>query len=193
MTELEKAKIIHDKAMTLAQEAIMARIRKDENKAQMLYKQSFDLEREAAYIYAERFDKEPTRSILYRSAASLAIECHLYQEADLLIQQGQSNDTPIDVMDDFEDLKDKMKLSNTEQKQPFWISGVLRRVDADKNTIKLASHATDTIPQTDYTINVVSETLNKLVKNYWGDIIKVYIKPKIKKGKQYQYELIEIS
>ena len=84
-------------------------------------------------------------------------------------------------------------LSHTEQEQPFWISGVLRRVDADKNTIKLATKATDTIPQTDYTIKVVSETLNKLVKNYWGDMIKVYIKPKIKKGKSFEYELIEVS
>ena len=194
MTELERAKIIHDKAMTLAQEAIMARIWKDETKAQLLYKQSFDLEREAANIYAERHDKEPIRSILYRSAASLAIECRLFQEADLLIQQGQSSNTPIDVMDDFQELKDKMQLSNTEQEQPFWISGVLRRVDADKNTIKLASKATESMPKIHYyTINVVSDILNKLVKNYWGDVINVYIKPKSKKGKQYQYELIEIS
>ena len=132
MTALEKAKIIHEKAMALSQEAIMARVWNDETKAQMLYKQSFDLEREAAYIYAERFDKEPIRSILYRSAASLAIECLLYQEADLLIQQGQSSQTPIDVMDDFQELKDKMRLSNKKQEEPFWISGVLKRVDAEK-------------------------------------------------------------
>ena len=195
MTELERAKIIHEKAMILAQEAIMARIRNDETKAQTLYKQSFDLEREAAYIYSERFDKEPMRSILYRSAASLAIECHLYQDADLLIQQGQSSDTPSDVMDDFQELRDKMQQNTQENntEQPFWISGVLRRADADKNTIKLASHATDSAPKTNYTINVASETLNKLVKNYWGDMIKVCIKPKSKKGKQYPYELVEIS
>ena len=194
MTALEKAKIIHEKAMALSQEAIMARVWNDETKAQILYKQSFDLEREAAYIYAERFDKEPIRSILYRSAASLAIECLLYQEADLLIQQGQSSQTPIDVMDDFQELKDKMRLSNKKQEEPFWISGVLRRVDADKNTIKLASNGTKPKSQPHYyTINVVSETLNKLVKNYWGDTINVYIKPKTKKGKQHQYELIEVS
>jgi hypothetical protein len=194
MTELERAKIIHEKAMALSQEATMARIWNDETKAQTLYKESFGLEREAAYIYAERFDKEPIRSILYRSAASLAIECLMYQEADLLIQQGQSNDTPPDVMDDFQDLKDKMQLSNTEQEQPFWISGVLKRADAEKNTIKLATNGTEPKSQPHYyTINVVSETLNKLVKNYWGDIINVYIKPKSTKGKQHRYELIEVS
>jgi hypothetical protein len=201
MTELERAKIIHEKAMALSHEADMAKIWNDEPKSQMLYKQSLDLEREAANIYSDRFDKEPIRSILYRSAASLAMLCHLYEEADLLIQQGQSISTPPDMERELKELKAYIKQHKkeyerqliTEKEQPFWISGVLKRVDADKNTIKLASKATDTIPQTDYTINVVSETLNKLVKNYWGDIINVYIKPKIKKGKQYQYELIEIS
>jgi hypothetical protein len=201
MTELERAKIIHEKAMSLSHEADMAMIWNDESKAQILYRQSFDLEQEAAYIYAERFDKEPIRSTLYRSAASLAMLCHLYQEADLLIQQGLSSSTPPKVVKELNELKALVQqhklqyeqLSDKEEQQPFWISGVLRRADAYKNTIKLASHATDTIPQTDYTINVVSETLNKLVKNYWGDIINVYIKPKSKKGKQHQYELIEVS
>ena len=109
MTELEKAKIIHEKAMALSQEATMARIWNDEPKAQTLYKESFGLEREAAFIYSERFDKEPIRSILYRSAASLAVECHLYQEADLLIQQGLSSSTPSDVMKDFRELKEKIQ------------------------------------------------------------------------------------
>lgn len=202
MTELEKAKIIHDKAMLLSQEADMAKIGGNESQAQLLYKQSFDLEKQVANAYSERFDKEPIRSMMYSSAASLAMLCHLYEEADLLIEQGLSNSTPPDMVEELNELKalvqqHKMQhiaqLSNIEQEQPFWISGVLRRADADKNTIKLASHATDSAPKTNYTINVASETLNKLVKNYWGDMIKVCIKPKSKKGKQYPYELVEIS
>lgn len=201
MTELQKAKIIHDRAMALSQEADMAKIWGDEPKSQSLYRQSLDLEREVVHIYSERFDKEPERSILYVSAASLAMLCHLYEEADLLIQQGQAASTPPHMVTELKELKAQIKQHKldyerrlaTEQAQPFWISGVLKRVDADKSTIKLASKATDTIPQTDYTINVMSETLNKLVKNYWGDIINVYIKPKTKKGKQHQYELIEIN
>jgi hypothetical protein len=201
MTELERAKIIHEKAMALSHEADMAKIWNDEAKSQMLYRQSLDLEREAAYIYSERFDKEPVRTILYRSAASLAMLCHLYEEADLLIQQGQADSTPAHMRAELTELKAQIKQHkmeyerrlNAEHPQPFWISGVLKRADADKSTIKLASKATDTIPQTDYTINVMSETLNKLVKNYWGDIINVYIKPKTKKGKQHLYELIEVN
>jgi hypothetical protein len=202
MTELERAKIIHDKAMFLSQEADMAKIWGDIPKSQILYRQSFDLEQEVVHIYSERFDNEPERSILYVSAASLAMLCHLYPEADLLIQQGLSKSTPSDMVEELQGLKAQVQqhklqyeqLSDKKEEQPFWISGVLRRVDADKNTIKLASNGTKPKSQPHYyTINVVSETLNKLVKNYWGDIINVYIKPKSKKGKQHQYELIEVN
>jgi hypothetical protein len=201
MTELERAKIIHDKAMSLSQEADMAKIWNDTPKAQTLYQQSFELEREAAAIYSERFDKEPMRSMLYMSAASLAMLCDLYFEADLLIQQGLSSSTPPNMRIELQELKMQIQERKTHfeavnthnQDQAFWISGILRRVDADKNTIKLASKATDKTPQTHYTINVVSETLNKLVRNYWGDIVKVYIKPKTKNGKANHYELIDIN
>jgi hypothetical protein len=201
MTELEKALIIHNKAMALSQEADMAKIYDDLAKAKILYRQSLELEREVVDIYADRHDKEPMRSMLYVSAASLAMLCHLYEEANLLIEQGLTIHTPTFMQTEFKELKAQIAehkrkyehISNADLEEPFWISGVLKRVDADKNTIKLASKATDTIPQTLYTINVASETLNKLVKNYWGDIVKVYIKPKSKKGKQYPYELLEIS
>jgi hypothetical protein len=201
MTELERAKIIHEKAMALSHEGDMAKIWNDEAKAQIFYRQSFDLEREVAYIYSERFDKEPIRSMMYSSAASLAMLCHLYPEADLLIQQGLASSTPPKMVKELHELKalvqqHKLKYEQLSDKEeePFWISGVLRRVDADKNTIKLASNGTKPKSQPHYyTINVVSETLNKLVKNYWGDIINVYIKPKSKKGKQHQYELIEVN
>jgi hypothetical protein len=201
MNELERATEIHKEAMAFAQEAHMARIFNDEPKALMLNRQALEREREVVAIYANRHDKEPMRSMLYVSAASLAMLCHLYQEANLLIEQGLTIHTPPFMKTEFKELKaqiaqhkrDYEHISNADLEQPFWISGVLKRVDADKNTIKFASKATDTIPQTLYTINVASETLNKLVKNYWGDIVKVYIKPKHKKGKQYPYELLEIS
>jgi DNA phosphorothioation-dependent restriction protein DptG len=201
MTELERATEIHKKSMTFAQEAHMARIFNDEPKALMLNRQSLELEREVVAIYADRHDEEPMRSMLYVSAASMAMLCHLYQEANSLIDQGLTVHTPSFVKLEFEELREQIaqhkekyeQISNGDLEQPFWISGILKRVDADKNTVKLASKATDTIPQTLYTINVASETLNKLVKNYWGDIVKVYIKPKNKKGKPSPYELLEIS
>ena len=119
MTTLEKAKTVHDAAMLLSQEADMARLSGDEKKAQQLYKQSFDLECEAATAYINRFDKEPVRSILYRSAASLAIECHLFQEAEQLIHQGLTTHTPPDIADELQDLYKQLLEKQTEQGNDF--------------------------------------------------------------------------
>ena len=193
MTALEKAKIVHEEAMFLSQEADMAKLMGDNSKAQTLYKQSFVLENEAAVAYAYLFDKEPIRSILYRSAASLAIECQLFREASQLIHQGLTNNTPPDVADELHDLYKQLPQNQITQGNDFWISGVLKRADADKNTILLVSKAPNNLSQTNYTITVLSETLNNLVKNYWDDMVKVHIKPKSKKGRYFQYELIDVQ
>ena len=84
------------------------------------------------------------------------------------------------------------ELSDIEQESSFWVSGVLRRSDAEKNTFLLVI-AIDNQSPTNYTITTLSETLNTLVKDYWGQKIKVHIQPKTKKGKHMQYELIEVK
>ena len=83
-------------------------------------------------------------------------------------------------------------LSEIGQENSFWVSGVLRRADADKNTFLLVISIDNQSP-TNYTITTLSETLNTLVKDYWGQKIKVHIQPKAKKGEQVQYELIEVK
>ena len=84
------------------------------------------------------------------------------------------------------------ELSKIGQKNSFWVSGVLTRADADRNTFLLVI-AIDNQSPINYTITTLSETLNTLVKDFWGQKIKVHIQPKAKKGKQLQYELIEVK
>ena len=84
------------------------------------------------------------------------------------------------------------ELSEIEQTNSFWVSGVLRRADADKNTFLLVISIDNQSP-TNYLITTLSETLNTLVKDYWGQKIEVLIQRKAKKGKQMQYELIEVK
>jgi len=46
---------------------------------------AYELESQAAHLAAQKNDSEPTRSILHRSAASLALDCGLSREAERLI------------------------------------------------------------------------------------------------------------
>jgi len=55
------------------------------NEAAVLYKAAFDFERQAARALTEKLDAEPTRSILHRSAATLALDCGQHREAEVLI------------------------------------------------------------------------------------------------------------
>ena len=74
----------HDKAMDLAEEATLAKIRGDTAEAARLFRLAFEHEREAAGLCWGQLDFEPTRSVLHRSAASLAVECGEGREAERL-------------------------------------------------------------------------------------------------------------
>lgn len=80
--------------MTLLDEAKVARMRGDEAQSQDFRRQAFETEKEAAEMLVDSHDKEPTRSILFRSAALLALECEEYAEAERLITAGLQGSPP---------------------------------------------------------------------------------------------------
>jgi hypothetical protein len=55
-------------------------------------------------LVADQFDFEPTRSILHRSAATIAVECSLLREAERLIGRALSGNPPADIADELRDL-----------------------------------------------------------------------------------------
>ena len=91
------AKETHFKASILSQEAFMASINGKGEEALNLYDQAFELEKQAALTLIDRVDVEPTRSVLFRSAAALAKKCHKYREAEKMIAHGLAGNPPEDV------------------------------------------------------------------------------------------------
>lgn len=72
---MKSVRELHDKAMELAQLALVAYQNRDFDKAENLAYQAYENEIQAADLVPEGQSSEPTRSILYRSAASLARQC----------------------------------------------------------------------------------------------------------------------
>ena len=72
MTELNA---LHQQAMDLAEEATLERLRGNVDCAARLLRDAFEKEKAAAALTSNHLDLEPTRSVLHRSAASLALEC----------------------------------------------------------------------------------------------------------------------
>lgn len=78
-------KDIHNKAMDLAFFGDREMNAGNEQKAKELYHEAFEAEREAAFTAQDNGTPEPGLSILFRSAASLALQCKEYREAERII------------------------------------------------------------------------------------------------------------
>jgi hypothetical protein len=90
--------------MELVDQAVLARQQGDAEAVIALSKAAFAKERTAADLVADQFDLEPTRSVLHRSAAALAIKCHELREAERLIGRALSGNPPDDIADELRDL-----------------------------------------------------------------------------------------
>jgi len=66
--------VLHQEAMNLAELAQVAKLRGEIEQSNHLLRQAFTQESSAAALIANHWESEPTRSVLHRSAASLAIE-----------------------------------------------------------------------------------------------------------------------
>ncbi len=113
-------KQVHRKAMILAQDAYVSQIQGDERTALHLYEEAFQLEREAALSFLADESREPTRSVLFRSAASLALKCKKFREAEKMVAFGLVGNPPIEIADELRDLYEDinffrhLELKNTE-------------------------------------------------------------------------------
>lgn len=80
-------KELHNKAMDLAFFGDREKSAGNEQKAKDYYHEAFEAEREAAFEAKELGNPEPGLSILFRSAASLALQCGELREAERIIAQ----------------------------------------------------------------------------------------------------------
>src|SRR4051812_36618482 len=96
---------LHHSAMERTQEAVLDQ---DPERARELFCKALDLERRAAESWAETRNEEPTRSILYRSAASLAWSCQDYAEAERLARKGLEGRPPNNTARELDELLEKV-------------------------------------------------------------------------------------
>ncbi len=81
--------------------------------------------------------------------------------------------------------------SEFEKEYGFEVNGILKRADADTKTFLVI--IMDGPYEIHFKITTNPELLKKIVKSYWGETIKVHIRPKINSEKQFEYELMEVD
>lgn len=93
----------HEEAMILAERGDAARQNGADAEAKSLFRRAFEKEREALRALGET--GEPSRSVLLRSAASLAIDADELDAAVAIIEEGLSGKPPRAVRLDLEALR----------------------------------------------------------------------------------------
>jgi hypothetical protein len=187
------SKELHREAMKYAQDAIVADAKGGKTAAFTLYEQAFALEKEAANLFILSFEKEPTRSVLFRSAASLAMNCKQYDEAKRMIHLGLAGNAPDEIVNELLQLskqidkavKNAQSVSEKVKKtkpQHFWAKGILKSADAQTRKMTLVSE--DSKPS----VVLVPQGLSAIVRDYWEQNMSVCI---VKHGKQ--FTLVEID
>ena len=104
-----------------------ARIDGDNGTAMTHARAAFEFERQAADLIASDASSEPTRSILHRSAATLALDCGEPLQAERLALQGLSGKPPAEVAEELRNLLERVRAGN--RVESFFV--VEPRVEAD--------------------------------------------------------------
>ena len=173
---------LHQKAMFFAQDALVAAHKGDKKNAVMLYKNAFDLERNAAMSLVDT-NNEPMRSILFRSAASLALNCGLDREAEIMISYGLIGTPPKDIHQELLELLDDVKHE--------------RQLKKKDDTIVLIGHLEMANVRT-HKIRLVNGSENKDIKvlNDMSEVVRTFFDNKVRavvrKMKGKNYELVNL-
>ena len=100
----QEIKVIHDDAMSLVDDAIIARHHGDLNLTKQKYREAFPFEKEAALRAKEANLGEPTESVLLRSAATIALNAGMYQDAEKLACLALSGNPPGVIADELREV-----------------------------------------------------------------------------------------
>lgn len=106
---LDEAARLHNEAMASCELAFDARRSGDPELALRYFSEAFAAEQEAANLVADDLDLEPTRSILHRSAATLAADCGDYPAANRLIDAALAGNPPVEIIEELDELRVRIR------------------------------------------------------------------------------------
>ena len=101
---MSTVKEFHRQAMQLADQGHASKRQGDSAFARDHFEKAYRLERRAAEELLNRDDAEPSRSILFRSAATLAVEVERFAEAEQMVCTALAGQPPADIAEELRDL-----------------------------------------------------------------------------------------
>ena len=110
-TKARQVNQLHSDATAYADESFVARLEKNREKYLHFTRLALDKETAAADLMVDELDIEPTRSVLHRSAATLAWRCGRYDEAEKLIYRALAGNPRSDIERELKDLLGTVNLA----------------------------------------------------------------------------------
>ncbi len=95
---------LHTEAMDLAEEAFKLKRSLKISDAKDKFEKALSKEKQAFLFIQKDYDCEPTRSVISRSIASLALNCDQYREAEKYVCIGLTGNPPHDIAEELRDL-----------------------------------------------------------------------------------------
>jgi len=117
----------HDQAMQMMNDAFLLKNSDNHEEARQKFIQACELESKSAFLVEKLPINEPSRSMLFLGAASLAWHGEDYESAERLIGEGLSGYPPDNVRDDLFKLLDNIKFARLARKN----SQILREAEAE--------------------------------------------------------------
>ena len=128
---------LHEEAMDVALQGDIAVSQGKKDDAQSFYEEAFEKEREVALLAAHLNNPEPGLSILYRSAASLAMQCGRYREGEQLIARALSGNPTPEIAKELRDLLQQIYASSEKEADVVTYEVQIRPEDSSKIEILL--------------------------------------------------------
>lgn len=119
---MKAVKLLHQQSMDLAESATIKQQQGQVEEARDLWQQAFELETQAAALLANEWTAEPTRSVLHRSAATLALRCDQVTAAERLVVTALMGNPPEEIAVELRDLFVQINLRSFLQRQGIEIS-----------------------------------------------------------------------
>ena len=161
-------KVLHDKAMEFVDEAQLAKMEGNQEAAQSFFNKAFSLEREAALSAPDTENSNFAKSLYLRSAAYLAFNIGNTLEALHLCNIGLNASAPIFIEKQLLSLKEKIQ----SQPNALHFIGLFTQANAKENSILVEDESSNQI----YAIQVASQQIQDIVKNYWSAKVAVEAK-----------------
>jgi hypothetical protein len=104
----ERAEQLHNQAMEYADHSLSARLAAKELEAHSFLRMAFDHELRAADAVAVMLELEPTRSVLHRSAATMAMELGEFAAAEKLLHRALAGSPPAGIDEGLRELLEQV-------------------------------------------------------------------------------------